>query len=403
MPNPSLFNLKMDPLLLFRRNTAPAIFLCFFCNQVTADYEPQLIETSQVWESTVADYNHDGHDDILINGHDANDRIWYWTATGYVPSPQVFPSVDRHGCDAADVNQDGLLDLYCEIGAEKGMGHKVNELWIQQTNGLMQLQVGGFGAEDYYGRGRRPQFFDFNHDTYPDLYVTNWAIPRIDGMPNVNFSYINYFKTTSKPGFVAVSTLATGKMGSLCVDKGDINHDGWDDLVVCDKEGDGHLFINTQHNDFQDSATTIYKGSRLWRDAKLVDVNLDGWDDLVILTVANVLEIRLNRKQGRLFGKVDFYDSLPFKAVSVVAGDFNRDKRPHKDLYVVLQDDACPTSGHDLAPDVLYTALKGTWIKHQLTQDLPGCGQLADVVDGNNVLLMNGGISWVGPNYLIHK
>jgi hypothetical protein len=43
----------------------------------------------------------------------------------------------------------------------------------------------------------------------------------------------------------------------------------------------------------------------------------------------------------------------------------------------------------------------GTWKKLRQTQAHTGCGHLADTVDGDKVMLMNGGISWVGPNYIV--
>ena len=36
-----------------------------------------------------------------------------------------------------------------------------------------------------------------------------------------------------------------------------------------------------------------------------------------------------------------------------------------------------------------------------LDQAYAGCGHLADTVDGDKVLLMNGGVIVVGPNYVL--
>jgi len=65
-----------------------------------------MLEISKAWHLVVADFNGDGCDDILVGGHDPDDRIWYRTLTGYQPGPFVFDVVDRHACDAAVRSRD---------------------------------------------------------------------------------------------------------------------------------------------------------------------------------------------------------------------------------------------------------------------------------------------------------
>lgn len=358
-----------------------------------AQYTATFIETSKVWGSVVADFNRDGHDDFFITGHDQSDRIWYWTKKGYKPAAQALPWVDRHDCDAADVNLDGLLDVYCAIGAEKGIGVKVNELWMQLPTGEFSA-ASGFGAEDPYGRGRRPVFLDFNHDGFPDLYVTNDATPRPDGMLNENRLFINQ----AGAGFAPADTIASGDKGYQCAVKGDFNQDGWDDLMVCYENGPGHLFLNNKAGNFTEVASPA-PGVE-WKDAKLVDMNGDGREDLVLVTLTNLFQIWINTGASPYFTSPAYSDLLPAKGVSVAVGDFNRDGR--KDVYVVLQDLKCLTTTVDRAPDILYTArTTAGFDKTLLPQSLRGCGHMADVVDGDKILLENGGMDFKGPNYLL--
>jgi hypothetical protein len=377
---------------MFAKVIAGAL-LCAHSLFAFAQYSAQYIETSKAWSSLVADFNNDGHDDIFITGHDEHDRIWYGTESGYVPSAFEFVWVDRHACSAADFNLDGLLDIYCTVGANRGNGMGNNELWIQGAGNVFTKML-GHGAEDPYGRGRYPVFFDFNHDGYPDIYVTNEATIRPDGQVNINHVFVNQAGT----GFVEAVTLATGPRGFVCTGKGDVNQDGWEDLVVCHESGPGHVYINNQAGDFTGMVSPALN-PRL-RDAKLADMNGDGLDDLVLINGVNTLQIWLNTGHAPYFVTPAFERKLVFQSKWLAIGDFNRDGM--KDVYVVLQKSDCKTTFQDVAPDVVFEGRSGpTWVIKKQPQAYGGCGHMAETVDGSKVLLLNGGVSYRGPNYVI--
>jgi hypothetical protein len=359
-----------------------------------AQYHAEFIEHSKAWGSVVADFNNDGHDDIFITGHDEHDRIWYWTAAGYVPSNQVLVWVDRHDCDAADVNLDGRLDLYCSVGADKGHGQGPKELWLQDASGVFVLQA-NHGAEDPYGSGRRVVFFDFNHDGYPDIYLTNERRPRADSHDSFNRVFVNQHDAH----FVEAHTLATGDHGHICAAKGDIDNDGWDDLIVCALDAPPHIYLNNRAGDFTELVTPAV--GLVWRDAKLADMNGDGLLDLVMTTAGNLLQIWFNTGTAPYFDKPAYQDHTVYTPKALTIGDFNHDGHP--DVYVVQMKADCPSQLVDVAADVLYESQAGGgWLRVKQPQgDLNGCGFGADTVDGDKVLLMNGGIIWRGDNYVL--
>jgi hypothetical protein len=317
-----------------------------------AAYESRFIEHAKAWGSVVADFNGDGHDDFFITGHDPNDRVWYWTAEGYVPSPQVLPWTDRHDCDAADVDRDGRIDIYCAVGAERGLGDAPKELWMQGADGLFQ-QAERHGAEDPYGRARIPLFFDFNRDGYPDLYVTNQHTVRPDGEINHNHVFLN--KGDGTPRFEEVPTLATGRRGWECAAKGDVNGDGWDDLLVCDSEGPPHVFINDRAGNFTELVSPAVTGT--WRWASLADMNADGRDDLVVITGGNTLQVWHNRGEGAFFDTPALQHKFGFVGKAFAIGDFNRDG--FQDIYVVQQQYRCPDTDQDTARDIMFHGRPG--------------------------------------------
>jgi uncharacterized repeat protein (TIGR03803 family) len=357
---------------------------------------PDTVEYSKVWSLVVADFDGDGHEDIFIAGHDQEDRIWYWSPTGYRPGPQTFPYRDRHGCAAADVDRDGRLDIFCEIGAEKGTGAADNELWHQQADGTF-TSVPDFGAEDPYGRGRKPVFLDLNHDGWPDLYITNDSEPRGDRIDNFNRMFVNRGDGT----FVEVATIATGSPtkpglpGDQCVARGDVDGDGWDDLLVCNRTGPGRIFINDHANDFVDLPTPAVQSS--WQDAVLTDMDGDGRDDLVLVTRDRV-QIWLNSGTYPYFVTPTLDAKLPARGQSLTVGDFDGDTR--KDLYVVLRG-SCEAGAADAADVIFAQRTPGQWTMEPLQQPFGGCGYMAASIAGTQVLLANGTTKSPGPNYVL--
>jgi len=367
------------------------------CGGARAQPPVDMIEWSKAWSLVVRDFDGDGRDDILVAGHEPDDRIWYASPTGYRPGPQIFPWHDRHGCAAADVDRDGRLDLYCEIGAVQGTGEKRNELWLQRPDGHFESAT-NFGAEDPFGRGRLPVFLDLDHDGWPDIYVTNDATARDDGKKNHNRMFVNRRDGT----FVEKTTIATGKgdapdqPGFQCAVRGDIDGDGWDDLLVCAETGPGHIFINNHASDFVE-----LRGDMLgtgWRDARLVDMDGDGRDDLVDITSGQHLQIWLNTGQSPWYVAPAVDIKLPAAGVALTTGDFDGDSR--RDVYVVMHDQC--GKGRDGAADALLRQrVVRQWTAERLKQSFVGCGSLAETVDGTGVLLANGTMNDEGPNFVL--
>lgn len=58
-------------------------------------------------------------------------------------------TIDRHGCTSVDVNLDGLPDVVCGVGANKGRGHGYNELYLTATNGSVSKVLDARGLQKY--------------------------------------------------------------------------------------------------------------------------------------------------------------------------------------------------------------------------------------------------------------
>ena len=90
----------------------------------------------------------------------------------------------------------------------------------------------------------------------------------------------------------------------------------------------------------------------------------------------------------------------PAPPKSLTVGDFDHNGVP--DIYVVEARADCVNLLHDLAPDLVYWGRPGGALERQkLPQDDPGCGRQAMTVDGDKVLLTNGGYDYEGPTYIL--
>ncbi len=191
--------------------------------------------------ATVLDYNGDNLQDLVVGRHYRGFFHLYRNngAGGFTDVHQIaFPlrkeNRDRHGCAAADVDNNGFEDIYCTTGGKKGgTGPNPNELWMQRAPGAFVDQAREMKVTDQYGRGRRAIFFDANGDPYPDLLVGN-TYPRKDQRSGANHLYINHdgerFRRAKGVGLDRV-------VGSNSLQVADLDGDLLDDVFLCGPKG----------------------------------------------------------------------------------------------------------------------------------------------------------------------
>lgn len=287
--------------------------------------------STKTWSSVVWDYDSDGWPDLFLNRH--------WGV-----APRLLRNVggrfsevlagtwrarDRHGCAAADVNRDGRPDLYCMIGGG-GSGFssapQPNELWIQQPDRTFRDMAQAWGVTDPYGMGRMPVFLDVNRDGRPDLYTTN-GFPRPDGKASLNRLYLNTgasFREAPEYGL-------TRRLGGLRVSTGDVDADGWPDLLVS-ANSSLKLYRNNAGRSFSDVSSAYGIATVTALDAELVDVDGDGRLDLGFINQRNVA-VRLQR--NGTFAAASISRAMK-DGRELAFADVNGDRRP--DLYAVDRD-----------------------------------------------------------------
>jgi hypothetical protein len=347
------------------------------------------------FSAAVADFNGDGWPDIFVarHWHPANLYINNKNGTFSPADVNYFKSIiDRHDCLAGDFNQDGLQDIFCSVGADRGTGVKSNALFIQQPGGTFVDEAYQWNISDPMGRGRYGAVLDANNDGNPDIFYGTESL-RPDGMPSMDRFYIN----TGHGSFVDDPAMGLDlEIGSLCAHTVDYNSDGWPDLLVCGEEGGLHLFRNDDGHGFTDVSSILGAPVRA-EDADLVDVNHDSRPDLITLTTTQVAE-RLQLANGTFGPPKTLLKVTDGRSLAI--GDVNGDNNP--DIYVV-----CGRAGSQNAPDFLLIGnATGGFTTMKIPETTVGGGDEAYPIDYTkngltSFLVLNGSVPTPGPLQLL--
>ena len=181
---------------------------------------------------------------------------------------------------------------------------------------------------DPVGRGRLALFFDLDHDRYADLFLANRP-DRTDGLPSRHRVLANPTGDHYEPRS-SLDIDAAG--GADCVVAADLDRDGWEDVVLCQRaigrpDGQGIRVLRNVRGRLVDVTRRVGIPTANVVDAFVADMDRDRVPDIIQITP---WELRVLLRRGDRY--VTGYRRALTSAVSVAAGDVNGDGRP--DLYV---------------------------------------------------------------------
>ncbi len=295
-----------------------------FINELSLDGEFDVFRYRNYYNGggvAIGDIDNDGLPDIFLTSNQGENRLF--RNKGGLEFEDITQKAGVAGTRAwstgvamADVNGDGLLDIYvCNSGDIKG-DDKENELFINNGDLTFTEMARTYGLADK-GFSTHAVFFDFDRDGDLDCYVLNNSFRPIS---TLNLRNLRPFRDPEggdklyenrKGRFIDISEKA-GIYGSvigfgLGVTVGDVNMDGYPDIYISNDfyERD-YLYINNRNGAFDEVLTqAMTHTSNFSMGADMADINNDLLPDIFVTDMLPQGMARI--KQTTSFATYDQY------------------------------------------------------------------------------------------------
>ncbi len=243
---------------------------------------------------SAGDINNDGLIDLFFTGNQVANKLYL--NKGGMQFEDITEKAGLQGDDRwytgvtmTDVNNDGLLDIYCSVSGK--FEPTQNQLFVNQGDATFKEEAAAYGIADV-GNSVQSTFFDYDLDGDLDLYVANYP-PTPFKSPNHYYVSMQRFHKPHESdhlyrndgGSFTDVTEAAGVRGfglSLSATVGDVNADGWPDIYVSnDFSTPDYFYINNQDGTFSEKAKTMTKNTSFYgMGVDISDFNNDGLLDI---------------------------------------------------------------------------------------------------------------------------
>ncbi len=309
-----------------------------FANNITPDDTLNVLYFMYMYNGAgvgVGDFNGDSLPDIFFSGNQVSSKLYLNKGNFKFEdvTEKAGVKTDRWatGVSVADVNADGLLDIYVCVA--------YNNLWNRSNANLLFINQGVKNgvptfkemATEYNladtSYSTQAAFFDYDKDGDLDMYLlNNWLEkeshnrlrPKVtDGTaPNSDKLYRNegigadghpIFKEVSKEAGIVFDGYGLGVVIS------DLNKDGWQDIYVSnDFITNDLMYINNGNGTFTNRiADCLMHQAYNGMGADIADYNNDGWTDIVVLDM--LPEDNKRQKMMMMNANYDRYEMMTGK------------------------------------------------------------------------------------------
>ncbi len=262
----------------------------------------------------IGDINMDGLPDVFLSGNQVKNQLFL--NKGDMQFEEITEQAGvagnsdwNTGAVMADVNGDGLLDIYvCAVVGLRGLdGH--NELFINNGDLTFTEKAADFGL-DYDTYSSSAAFLDYDLDGDLDMFLLNHAVHTQESFGHADLRNKRSYESGDKllrndnGKFTDVSE-AAGIYGGvngygLGLAISDFNSDGYPDIYVGnDFHEDDYYYLNQTNGTFKESLKDHFGfTSRFSMGNDVADINHDGRPDILSLDMLPQDETVLKSSEG---------------------------------------------------------------------------------------------------------
>nr|WP_308420167.1 VCBS repeat-containing protein [Christiangramia forsetii] len=273
-----------------------------FNNQLTPNRDQNILDYLYFYNGggvSIGDINNDGLPDIYFTGNQVKNKLYLNKGNLKFKDITDKAGVEGNstwntGTTMADVNGDGLLDIYVSavVGINGFVGH--NELYINNGDLTFTESAEKFGL-DLENYSSQAAFFDIENDGDLDAYILNHAVHTNESYGPAEIRNKRVYESGDKlflnenGKFRDISEEAGIYGGAnsygLGLSTADFNNDGFTDIYIGnDFHEDDYYYLNNGDGTFTEALKSNFGHvSRFSMGNDAADINNDGFVDLITL------------------------------------------------------------------------------------------------------------------------
>ncbi|MFM7839592.1 MAG: FG-GAP repeat domain-containing protein [Chitinophagaceae bacterium] len=276
------------------------------------------------------DFNHDGQIDLFFASNQGACKLFLNEGGLHFKDESTRARIPDDGgwstgVSVADINQDGLLDIYvCRVGNYASL-QSHNLLLICDSITAEGIPVYSERAAEwgltFSGFSTQAAFFDYDLDGDLDCYLLNHSL-RFNGTFSERGTYAGTYDSVAgdrlfrNDGHHFTDVTRSSGINSSIIGYGlgmavsDINLDGYPDLYIGnDFHENDYLYLNQQDGTFREVLQeSVMHTSQFSMGVDVADADNDGWPDIVSMDMLPADPYILKRSLGE-----DAYDIFTFK------------------------------------------------------------------------------------------